>query len=505
MKRETIGNIQMVVNPHHAHPALAFLQRHAARRASPLPRNASRPTDMAGRAAASRPPLSLCQTTAFLKGWPSRSIRVGNNSKLPVDVFFLQSRDGVDMYTDGWRYFSLLPCDPTTAPAPEDETLLCLIFKSNVKDNAHFAVTSLDGLRWSAKGIVVMPPHLYLNDSRWSLKHNLALLRHGGAMLAAGGTGRTDGGGGTSIARTTKSFASLPRFARSPSRAYDSASDWALALAASRHFGAASHHFWAEARPLVNSSHPGCVENRTDVSFGMGSSKQLIIEASRTGWKTGQCRYDGRLSLAHHNGRFWLYARANVFQGGRAVQVTSSADGVTWAPFKLISVADYNPFDRTDPKSEPNMYFFAVEKNPVAQDSLIALFPLIHNRSACVAMSCSRDGVHFSRPTPLLRCMPDTRHATPLYHPVAGLVKRRESIWFYVHRYVPNLKFGPEAIKSFCSKGLRLRECSNSSNYQGVRAFDEALSPRITRHDVPAAALMAWTVANGCASNSTAL
>ena len=85
-------------------------------------------------------------------------------------------------------------------------------------------------------------------------------------------------------------------------------------------------------RLTVRGDHPGCVERR-DAS--------ALLQA---GVPSGACEFDGRLSIAHFRGRYWLYARANLgATGQRHVQVTSSADGRIWSPFELLTLAGYTP------------------------------------------------------------------------------------------------------------------------------------------------------------------
>ena len=106
-----------------------------------------------------------------------------------------------------------------------------------------------------------------------------------------------------------------------------------------------------------------------------------------------------------------LYARANpVHTGQRYVQLSTadqgspllpSEEGVsTWSPFQMIRIDNYAYCDG-------DIYFFLVQQNPVLADSLLALFPVVHRSSGCIAFAVSRDGVRWSAPAPLLRCATD--------------------------------------------------------------------------------------------------
>ena len=80
--------------------------------------------------------------------------------------------------------------------------------------------------------------------------------------------------------------------------------------------------------------------------------------------------------------------------------------------------------------AEGDLYFFAAQANPAHRASLIALFPLVHRLRGCI-------GVHWSRITPLRGCGVHGERATD--HPVAGLVRRGEAVWLYVHENVPGI------------------------------------------------------------------
>ena len=136
---------------------------------------------------------------------------------------------------------------------------------------------------------------------------------------------------------------------------------------------------WRDKRLLLSGSHPGCVERR--------QAPYLY---------PGVCEFDGRLSLVYFRDRYFLYARANMAaRGERFVQVTSSVDLKKWSPFELVKVEGYN-------HTEGDIYFFAVQLNPVHPRTLVALFPLVHHLQGCIGISLSADGVHWAAVQPLL-------------------------------------------------------------------------------------------------------
>ena len=174
------------------------------------------------------------------------------------------------------------------------------------------------------------------------------------------------------------------------------------------------------------------------------------------------CQFDGRLSLARDlGGRFLLYARANLrsgqIAGGRFVQVTHSTQlQGGWAPWQPVSILGVD-------SSSMDVYFFAVQTNPVDRTSLLALFPLTEPPFACVAFAVSVDGIHFSRPVNLrqspLGVRPsdsdmEWRGAPSLEwrgedHPVAGATLApldSSAVLFYVHHAVKGTTIRKNAI-----------------------------------------------------------
>uniref|UniRef100_A0A7S3FEQ2 Uncharacterized protein n=2 Tax=Haptolina ericina TaxID=156174 RepID=A0A7S3FEQ2_9EUKA len=61
----------------------------------------------------------------------------------------------------------------------------------------------------------------------------------------------------------------------------------------------------------------------------------------------------------------------------------------------MVEIEGVNP-DMVD------IYFFAVQTNPVDNNSVLAIFPLTAPPSACIMLAFSADGISFSRPVSLL-------------------------------------------------------------------------------------------------------
>ena len=151
---------------------------------------------------------------------------------------------------------------------------------------------------------------------------------------------------------------------------------------------------WSEPHVVLRGNDPpDCVDRRPEFT-GYHPEKPRSAAA---------CEFDGRLSAVRlRDGSFRLYARANraygAIAGGRHVQTTSSPDlergWVPWRPIEFHrNSVDANSVD---------IYFFAVQTNPVNDSMLLALLPLSEPPWACIAISFSLDGVTFSTPINLL-------------------------------------------------------------------------------------------------------
>ena len=331
---------------------------------------------------------------------------------------------------------------------------LCLLFKNGVFETWVASLFSIDGIRFGGEPRLVVPSYEVRLKRQWPLRsaarmtHNYAVLRHSQGFIVIGGTHNREGDGiwalrGGSLLWSLQPTELVPKYSgRGRFKA--------LSLPTGTQ--------WKSLHRLLNGTHAGCVERR---------------DRARMPWVVdGVCEYDGRLSLVYHEadhdehglpdqfnaahglghkgyrpaedkredkredkldkavsgrrggtkgggrggsgggGFFLLYARANLAShGSRFVQVTRSADLVEWTPFQPIRVNGYAP-------TQGDIYFFAVQTNPIHRGSLLALFPLVHRLRACIAISLSVDGVTWSSPTPLRRCPLVGQRASD--HPIAG-------------------------------------------------------------------------------------
>lgn len=370
------------------------------------------------------------------------------------------------------RYFTVVRCDGGTAPT---RTLparadVCLVFKNHIFESWVGMVSSNDdGRSFAAEPTLVLP-------TTWQvarLTHNLALTRDDdGRYLAVGGQFKVNGAArcGKHVGNSIPCHGSLPDynglwFAQSNELHFVqrgapqistrlSTSDLARRSDA---VNAAGQSSWANgAHWIFNGTHPGCVERRT---------RQFASMA-----RLGSCEFDGRLSLVRFRGELRLYARANpAMHGQRYVQTVASVDGgATWGRFQFVSVEQYD-FAHGD------IYFFAVSANPVHNDSLLALYPLVHKFRGCVAISASADGLRWSAPTPLLSCA--VHGERTVHHPAQGFVHEKESVSFYVHENVP----GTTSDVAVLGKKL------------DFHPYLRLPPSRLVRYTMPAQELLQWT------------
>ena len=238
---------------------------------------------------------------------------------------------------------------------------------------------------------------------------------------------------------------------------------------------------WHGVRRLFDGLHPGCSEGRHERA--RDATQQQPAECRRERGSTvprhcrrtaAPCEFDGRLALAElegtgtangaaahgstaaqsrrrqekageggrrrekvhgstsTQGRLLLYARENPSWGNRFVQASTSTDGgASWGPFERIVIDGYD-------LREGNIYFFA----PVAVASrlLLAVFPVVHKRRACLAVTASRDGLRWCAPAPLLpECGADLEGQRAFDHPAASFVSRGSELILYVQRDVPGI------------------------------------------------------------------
>ena len=210
---------------------------------------------------------------------------------------------------------------------------------------------------------------------------------------------------------------------------------------------------WSTAKIVVPTSHPGCVDQRLRTGYGMG------------------CEFDGRLSVViHPDGHYLLYARANLgefgVKGGRFVQVARSDDAVTWSDFQLVDLKGYLPH-------EGDVYFFAAQRNPVDEKTLIALFPLSVPPNGCIMLAFSRDGVRWSGLKSLVASEPALGGRTE-EHPVAGgaiLSADGRRMHVYVQEKVPGIARPPPCAQRPINDGRRLGVFVNQEEEKLCRAL----------------------------------
>ena len=318
-----------------------------------------------------------------------------------------------------WRYYSALPCKPDNASAAltMSSTSVCIMFKNGRLATWVGVATSTDGIHFGSVRLML--------PSDWSaarMTHNTAVLlraRDAGVLeyVVVGGQHRPRverGAGDVSSVADRGIFVS-----HGESLCFSSRCEAPSAMQQP------VTSQWAPPRRMLDGRHAGCVERAN--------------RAVPRGWNVGQgvCEFDGRLSLVHFDGQWQLFTRANVKIGSRFVQRTTSKDLNAWEPFAPIALADYNALSN-------NIYYFAVQVNPVDNASLVAVFPLVHRYKSehpyggCIAISCSHDGLTWSSPVPLVSCPRlDRYNERTMSAPVAGLIRTSWTIDYYVQHNVP--------------------------------------------------------------------
>uniref|UniRef100_A0A7S3K689 Uncharacterized protein n=1 Tax=Aureoumbra lagunensis TaxID=44058 RepID=A0A7S3K689_9STRA len=192
-------------------------------------------------------------------------------------------------------------------------------------------------------------------------------------------------------------------------------------------------------RNVLDGGHDGCYEARHGFHL-INSSRKF-------------CQFDGKHSLVHKGSQYYLYSRMNMrSRGGRFIQVARSVeDDVTgsWLPYKSISFADYDEHAniRQAKKYFGNIYFGAINLNPVNNKTLIGLFPVSAQRKTgrttfeygYIGMAISCDGIHFSKLVSLIE-VPLVLDGRPIDMPVDGFaISKNGKISFFVHRNLPGV------------------------------------------------------------------
>ena len=188
-------------------------------------------------------------------------------------------------------------------------------------------------------------------------------------------------------------------------------------------------------RTAVSASSP----NWGGVRWAMDGLQPGCIEKREMRWVTkGVCEFDGRLSLVWFKGAYLLYTRMNPSpRGSRFVHAARSTDGLAWGELQPLSIRNYSI-----PQGE--LYYFAVQRHPIArfaENTLLAVFPLVSRLRGCIGIAASRDGFAWSSVTPLLTC--GVASDRTLHHPAAPAlvtaVGDDSQVLLYVHENVPNV------------------------------------------------------------------
>ena len=161
------------------------------------------------------------------------------------------------------------------------------------------------------------------------------------------------------------------------------------------------------------------------------------VTARHSGW----CEFDGKVSaVIRPGGETFLYFRQNhLSHGGRFVGVTrADQPSGRFHQIEQISVLHW------DPLGPGNLYFAAVQRNPVANHTLLGLFPVNEGREGItngdgrsyVGLATSCDGRQWSALTPLV--WSQGKSGRTLDQPVDGMLALENgNVVFWVHHAVP--------------------------------------------------------------------
>ena len=380
-----------------------------------------------------------------------------------------------------WRYYSAFTC---SEPGSILRDQVCLTFKSAILGD------KIKGIRLRQGREEAADVEMLLNfpwDQRM-LVHNHALLQVQndswvlvGGMEAFGRTNRTcrklhSRNRPMCLEQLKKDVERVP--ANKPARGSNSV---VAGVRMMRGTGLTwSHCTWDEPKVIIRGTDPpGCVDRRSDFT---GFPHHVA------------CEFDGRFSLvvmpAAVSTKYRIYARANLrygaITGGRNVQTSQSptlaaGSWTPWRPVEILGV-DTSSFD---------LYFFAVQSNPVDNATLMALMPVAEPPWACIAVAFSRDGVTFSRPRNLRDAPIALRKHTTVAiedkhrggydarsedHPVANMIPDplhpTDGLLLYIHHAVSGMTYRDVKphVAGYQVLASDLREWTQS----GLRALDEA-------------------------------
>ena len=405
------------------------------------------------------PSLSVCRSAEAVPEHWARPVRFG-----PANFTSLLSKQ--------WRYFTVVPCGISAEPS-----VLCLVFSVNAVGHWSAGLQSFDsGRSFESGASIVAPFHFWSGGTPvLSMSHNLALLRHGNEYVIAGGMHARNTswhkGSGIWLAHGTSW-----RF--SPGTGADARTTFTPPYAPKLDgfINEGTETQWRDLRLAIDGFHSGCFEGRR-------FDAQLAQRREKGEWRSA-CEFDGRLTLVHMTGRFFLFVRLNPTPSGhRFVQVTSSPDLHTWSRFSRLVVEGYTPDEQR--ADHGNIYFWSASVNPLHNKTMMALMPVSHHRQGCVGISLSTDGRHWSPITPVVHteldtapCEPEERargacfdgkyvgHRTT-HHPVTGAVLVGGHVVFFIHENVPEIiDHAPKPVRR---------------------------PPRLMRYAVPAPAFSRWT------------
>ena len=156
------------------------------------------------------------------------------------------------------------------------------------------------------------------------------------------------------------------------------------------------------------------------------------------------CEYDGKVGMVIMGQRWHVFLRANLkLHGGRFVQVATSSSGIAGLRDSRLHQIEVEGYDKKGPG---NIYFAAVDNNPLDNLTMLGLFPVNSgvkgaangDGESFIGLALSCDGLHWSSLTKLV--WTTGKDGRTYDQPVDGqwAVQAPDGrIRFYVHNDVP--------------------------------------------------------------------
>ena len=191
-----------------------------------------------------------------------------------------------------------------------------------------------------------------------------------------------------------------------------------------------------EVQRIITTDHPGFLSAR---KWGKSTEFDTYIS----------CVYDEK------TGKYFLYIRANVAQGSRFIQYSTSDDLINWSEFNLINMG-YN--------LNENYYSPVIEKY---NNSFIGMIPYFNdNDYVCLRIIVSNDGINWRVLKDLFKgsmSIAENENEKVIknsIHAVGGYTQKKHSIKYFLHHnYFGHIKKEEVYIQDYTISAKELNKC----------------------------------------------